>query len=31
MTLHDLRQQQMNIQAVQVDEAALNATVQMQK
>lgn len=31
MTLHVLRQQQMNIQAVQVDKAALNATVQMQK
>ena len=31
MTLHDLRQQQMNIQAFQVDKSALNATVQMQK
>jgi hypothetical protein len=31
MTLHDLRQQQMNIQAVQVDKAALSATAQVQK
>lgn len=31
MTLHDLRQQQMNIQAVQVDKVALNATIKMQK
>jgi hypothetical protein len=31
MTLHDLRQQQMNIQAVQLDKAALNATEQTQK
>jgi len=31
MTLHDLRQQQMNIQAVHLDKSALNATVLMLK
>jgi hypothetical protein len=31
MILHDLRQQQLNIQAFHLDKVALNATVQMQK
>jgi hypothetical protein len=31
MTLHDLHQQQMNIQVAQVHKSALNATVQNAK